>query len=63
MPFAAALPRGLGLAAALMVMRPSREVQTLRSIGRIVSVFLGALATVAFLRLRPSDLLIGSSAW
>jgi hypothetical protein len=49
---------GWAPAAALFVMRPSAEMQELRSVGRIVSVLLGALGAVAFLRLTPSSELV-----
>ena len=49
---------GWAPAAALFVMRPTEEMQELRSIGRIVSVLLGALAAIAFLRISPSPELI-----
>jgi Fusaric acid resistance protein-like len=49
---------GWAPAAALFVMRPTEEMQELRSIGRIVSVLLGGLAAIAFLRISPSPLLI-----
>jgi uncharacterized membrane protein YccC len=49
---------GWAPAAALFVMRPSTEMQQLRSVGRLASVLLGALASVAFLRLTPSTELV-----
>lgn len=63
---AAALAAGIGFAiqtdhvgwiagATLFVMRPTREMQQLRSWGRVASVFLGALAAVALLHYHPSD--------
>jgi hypothetical protein len=45
---------GWATAAAMFVMRPSAEMQQLRSVGRVASVFLGAFAAVAFLRANPS---------
>jgi len=45
---------GWAAAAALFVMRPSWEMQELRSVGRVVSVFLGALVAVAYVRSDPS---------
>jgi hypothetical protein len=45
---------GWATAAAMFVMRPTAEMQQLRSVGRVVSVFLGALAAVAFVRTDPS---------
>jgi len=62
---AAAFATGIGIAihtdhvgwapaAAFFVMRPSKEMQVLRSVGRIVSVLFGALVAVVFLRTSPS---------
>jgi hypothetical protein len=45
---------GWATAAAMFVMRPAAEMQQLRSVGRVASVFLGAFAAVAFLRANPS---------
>ncbi|HVT42042.1 MAG TPA: FUSC family protein, partial [Acidimicrobiales bacterium] len=45
---------GWAPAAALFVMRPSEDMQRLRSVGRVVSVALGGLAAIAFLRADPS---------
>jgi hypothetical protein len=45
---------GWAPAAALFVMRPSEEMQKLRSVGRVLSVVVGALAAVAFLRASPA---------
>jgi hypothetical protein len=45
---------GWATAAAMFVMRPSAEMQQLRSVGRVASVFAGAFAAVAFLRANPS---------
>jgi uncharacterized membrane protein YccC len=53
---------GWAPAAALLVMRPSAEMQELRSIGRLASVVAGALGAVAFLRLSPSTGLLAASA-
>jgi len=53
---------GWAPAAALFVMRPTKEMQELRSIGRLVSVLLGALAAVAFLRLTPTSELVAALA-
>jgi uncharacterized membrane protein YccC len=49
---------GWAPAAALFVVRPTEEMQERRSIGRLVSVLLGALAAVAFLRLTNSPELV-----
>jgi hypothetical protein len=49
---------GWAPAAALFVMRPTEDMQELRSIGRIVSVLFGALAAIALLRISPSPELI-----
>jgi hypothetical protein len=49
---------GWAPAAALFVMRPTEDMQELRSIGRIVSVLLAGLAAIAFLRISPSPQLI-----
>jgi fusaric acid resistance family protein len=46
---------GWACAAALLVMRPSAEMQRLRSAGRILAVTAGALAGVALTRLGPPD--------
>jgi Fusaric acid resistance protein-like len=53
---------GWAPAAALFVMRPAADMQRLRSIGRLVSVLLGALAAVAFLRITPSTELVATLA-
>jgi hypothetical protein len=45
---------GWAPAAALFVMRPTKEMQVLRSVGRVWSVLLGATAAVVFLRTSPS---------
>jgi Fusaric acid resistance protein-like len=42
---------GWATAAAMLVMRPSAEMQRLRSVGRVVSVVVGALAAAALARL------------
>jgi Fusaric acid resistance protein-like len=65
MGLAAATAAGIGLAintdhvgwapaAALLVIRPSEDMQKVRSVGRVVSVVLGALGAVAFLRASPA---------
>ena len=38
----------------MFVMRPKAEMQQLRSVGRVVSVFAGALLAVAFVRSDPA---------
>jgi hypothetical protein len=45
---------GWACAAALLVMRPSADMQRLRSAGRILAVAAGALAGAALVRLHPS---------
>ncbi len=50
---------GWAVTAALIVMRPSPEVQRLRSIGRLASVSLGALAAIAVVETTPSDAVLG----
>ncbi|HEV7772675.1 MAG TPA: FUSC family protein [Conexibacter sp.] len=44
---------GWACAAALLVMRPSEDMQRLRSVGRIAAVAAGALAAVALVRIHP----------
>jgi hypothetical protein len=44
---------GWACAAALLVIRPSAEMQQIRSVGRIASVALGAAASIAVVRLDP----------
>ncbi|HKG38958.1 MAG TPA: FUSC family protein [Conexibacter sp.] len=44
---------GWACAAALLVMRPSEEMQRLRSVGRIAAVAIGALAAIALVQLDP----------
>jgi len=44
---------GWACAAALLVMRPAAEMQRLRSVGRIISVAVGALAAILLVRLHP----------
>ena len=46
---------GWACAAALLVMRPSVEMQQLRSVGRLASVVVGAAAAIAFVRAEPVD--------
>jgi hypothetical protein len=46
---------GWACAAALLVMRPSAEMQRLRSAGRPLAVAVGALAAIALVRLDPAD--------
>jgi uncharacterized membrane protein YccC len=43
-------------------MRPKREMQQLRSIGRVVSVFVGALVAVAFVRAAPPLAAVAAAA-
>jgi uncharacterized membrane protein YccC len=50
---------GWAPAAGYFVMRPAPEMQKLRSAGRILSVFVGALAGVVFVHWAPPDLVIG----
>jgi hypothetical protein len=45
---------GWACAAALLVMRPTAEMQRLRSVGRILAVAIGALAAIGLVRLGPS---------
>ena len=45
---------GWACAAALLVMRPTAEMQRLRSVGRILAVAIGALAAIALVRLSPA---------
>jgi hypothetical protein len=47
---------GWACAAALLVMRPAAEMQRLRSVGRVLSVAVGALAAIALLHLSPSPI-------
>ena len=42
-------------------MRPFPDMQELRSWGRVASVFLGALAAVALLRLHPADWVLAAT--
>lgn len=53
---------GWAPAAALLVMRPAEEMAKIRMVGRLVSVLLGALAAVAFLRVSPSDAAVALAA-
>lgn len=50
---------GWATAAVLLVMRPARGQLISRSIGRAISVLVGAFAAAAFAVLAPGDLLIG----
>ena len=45
---------GWAATAAMLVMRPAREMQRLRSVGRLISVAAGAVAGIALTRLEPS---------
>ena len=47
--------------ATLFVMRPTADMQQLRSCGRVVSVFAGALAAVALLHYQPSDSVLAAT--
>jgi Fusaric acid resistance protein-like len=69
---AAALATGIGFAihtdhvgwvagATLFVMRPTADMQELRSWGRVASVFLGALAAVTLLHYHPGDTLLAAT--
>ena len=53
---------GWACAAALLVMRPSADMQRLRSAGRILAVAAGALLAIALVRLQPADLWYGVAA-
>lgn len=44
---------GWACAATLLVMRPAPEMQKLRSVGRVISVVVGALLAIALVRVRP----------
>lgn len=50
---------GWATATVLFIMRPARDLVIRRSIGRAASVFVGALAAIAFAMLEPGGLLIG----
>lgn len=69
---AAAVSTGIGYAihtdhvgwvagAALFVMRPTADMQKLRSWGRVASVLLGALAAVTLLHYHPSDWVLAAT--
>ena len=47
--------------AALFVMRPTSDMQHLRSVGRVASVFAGALAAVALLHSQPGDWVLAAT--
>jgi hypothetical protein len=53
---------GWATAAAMFVMRPKPEMQQLRSVGRVVSVFVGALAAVVFVRTGPPAVAVAVAA-
>lgn len=53
---------GWAPAAALFVMRPSADMQRLRSVGRVLSVAIGALAALALAHWQPPDVLVGLAA-
>lgn len=50
---------GWATATVLFVMRPARDMVIKRSIGRAVSVFIGAIAAIAFSAIEPGGVLIG----
>jgi hypothetical protein len=52
---------GWAVTAALIVMRPSPELLRLRSIGRIVSVCVGALIAIAVVETTPSDAVLAAA--
>jgi len=52
---------GWAVTAALIVMRPSPELQRLRSIGRLVSVAIGAIAAIAVVEAKPSDAVLAAA--
>ena len=52
----------MGRAADLFVMRPTREMQQLLSVGRVVAVFVSSLAAVIFVRTEPSAAAVGAAA-
>ncbi len=47
--------------ACLFVMRPAVDMQQLRSLGRVASVFAGALAAVALLHWHPGDVVLAAT--
>ena len=51
---------GWAVTAALIVMRPSPEMQRLRSIGRLVSVSIGALVAITVVEATPSALVLAA---
>jgi len=53
---------GWATAAAMFVMRPKAEMQELRSVGRVASVFLGALIAVVFVRTDPTAAAVATMA-
>jgi hypothetical protein len=53
---------GWAPAAALFVMRPSADMQRLRSVGRVVSVTIGALVALALAHWQPPDVVVGLAA-
>ncbi len=53
---------GWACAAALLVMRPSPQMQQLRSIGRVLSVLAGSLVAITLIRQDPSSIVLGIAA-
>jgi len=53
---------GWACAAALLVMRPAAEMQRLRSVGRVISVAVGALAALLLVHLNPPSVLYSLGA-
>jgi hypothetical protein len=53
---------GWACAAALLVMRPSEDMQRLRSVGRIAAVAIGALAAIAIVRVHPPAVVYSAAA-
>jgi hypothetical protein len=53
---------GWATACAMFVMRPTAEMQKLRSVGRVLSVVVGALAAVAFVRTDPGSAVVAIAA-
>jgi hypothetical protein len=53
---------GWACAAALLVIRPTAEMQRLRSVGRILAVAIGALAGIALVRITPPAVIYGLAA-
>ena len=53
---------GWACAAALLVMRPAAEMQRLRSVGRILSVAIGALAAIILVHINPPEIVYSVAA-